>query len=63
MSYLKIVSYLYLAVVAYCIYDGIMRMQRNEDYKISFIFGGIALFMFFFRMRFAKKMQDKNKGN
>lgn len=63
MGYLKIVSYLYLAVAAFFIYDGIMRVQNNETYLISFLFAGLAVFMFFFRMKFAKKFQDKKKDN
>jgi hypothetical protein len=63
MGYLKIVSYLYLGVAAFFIVDGIMRVQNNESYLISFLFAGLAVFMFFFRMRFAKKAQDRKKEN
>lgn len=63
MGYLKIVSYLYLVVAVFFIYDGIMKIKTEESYVLSFLFAGLAVFMFFFRMRFAKKMQDKKKDN
>jgi ABC-type polysaccharide/polyol phosphate export permease len=63
MGYLKIVSYLYLVVAVFFIYDGIMKIKTEESYVLSFLFAGLAVFMFFFRMRFAKKMQDKKRDN
>ena len=63
MGYLKIVSYLYLVVAVFFIYDGIMKINTEESYVLSFLFAGLAVFMFFFRMRFAKKMQDKKRDN
>lgn len=63
MGYLKIVSYLYLVVAAFFIYDGVMKISTGETYVLSFLFAGLAIFMFFFRMRFAKKMQDRKKDN
>lgn len=62
MSYLKIVSYVYLAVAAFFIYDGIMRVLAGENYVISFLFAALAIFMFFFRMKFAKKFQNKKEN-
>lgn len=61
MKYLKIVSYVYLAVAVFFIVDAIIRIQANEDPVISFVFAGIAVFMFFFRMRFAKKQEKLRK--
>ncbi|RWX03640.1 hypothetical protein [Flavobacterium cerinum] len=63
MGYLKIVSYLYLVVAVFFIYDGVMKIKTEESYVLSFLFAGLAVFMFFFRMRFAKKMQDKKRDN
>jgi hypothetical protein len=61
MSYLKIVSYIYLAVAAFFIVDGILKIQKGEDCVISFLFAGLAVFMFFFRLRFAKKYSNNRK--
>ena len=61
MSYLKVVSYIYLAVAAFFIVDGILRIQKGEDCVISFLFAGLAVFMFFFRMRFVKKYSNNRK--
>lgn len=63
MRYLKIVSYLYLVVAVAFAYDGVMKMQEGRDYLISFLFAGVAVFMFFFRMRFANRQQNRNKEN
>ena len=61
MGYLKIVSYLYLIVAAFFIYDAIMRLQEDKNAIISFVFAGIAIFMFFFRRRYAQKFSDRKK--
>lgn len=61
MGYLKIVSYLYLAAAAFFIYTGIEAHQNGENGYIMFAFAAIAVFMFFFRMRYAKKFDNRNK--
>ena len=61
MGYLKIVSYLYLVVAAFFFFDGIVRLQDGKTYFISFLFAGAAIFMFFFRMRFARKFDNRKK--
>lgn len=63
MKYLTVVSYVYLAVAVFFIVDAVIKMQKGEDYLISLLFAGLAVFMFFFRMRFAKKYQNGNKDN
>ena len=61
MNYLKIVSYLYLVVAAFFAVDGVLKIQKGEDCVISFLFAGLAVFMFFFRMKFAKKYPNNRK--
>ncbi len=56
MGYLKIVSYVYLAIAAFLIYDGIRRIMINEEPYISFLLAAMAVFMFFFRKRYAEKI-------
>ncbi len=63
MGYLKIVSYVYLAAAAFFIYDGIMRLQAGENAFLVFTLAALAIFMFFFRMRFFKKYNNKEKDN
>lgn len=63
MGYLKIIAYVYLAAAVFFIYMGFNAMQNNEDGLIYFIFGGIGVFMFFFRLRYAAKLQKHKRGN
>ncbi|WP_348800453.1 hypothetical protein [Flavobacterium adhaerens] len=61
MNFLKYTSYLYLAFGIYFLYEGYTKLNSEESPALSFFIGGLAIFMFFFRMRFAKKFNDKNK--
>jgi len=62
MTYLKYIQYFYLVAAILFAADGFMNLNSNERSPwISFFFAAIALFMFFFRRRFAKKMADQQK--
>ncbi|WP_395050649.1 hypothetical protein [Flavobacterium sp.] len=62
MQYLKYTPYLYLILGVAFIYDGITKWNdTTATPKISLFIGGLAIFMFFFRRRFAKKLEDRNK--
>lgn len=62
MTYLKYTPYLYLFFGAYFIYDGVTKFNAADATPwLSFIIAGLAIFMFFFRMKFAKKFEDRNK--
>ncbi len=62
MQYLKYTPYLYLILGAVFIYDGITKWNdAAATPKISLFIGALAIFMFFFRRRFAKKLEDRNK--
>ena len=62
MNYLKYIPYIYLIFGAYFVYDGISKCNAVDPIPwLSFIIAGLAFFMFFFRMRFAKKMEERNK--
>jgi len=62
MTYLKYIQYFYLVAAILFVADGFMNLNSNERSPwISFFFAAIALFMFFFRRRFAKKMADQQK--
>ncbi|MFV8343447.1 hypothetical protein [Flavobacterium sp. XS2P39] len=62
MSYLKYTPYIYLIFGAYFIYDGVAKLNATQEIPwLSFIIAGLAIFMFFFRLKFAKKFEDRNK--
>nr|WP_248907429.1 hypothetical protein [Flavobacterium sp. K5-23] len=62
MSYLKYTQYVYLFFGAYLIYDGFTKLNDPSQTPIlSFVFAGLAIFMFFFRRKFGKKFEDNNK--
>lgn len=63
MNFLKYTSYLYLAFGIYFIYDGYTKIGTAETPILSFIIAGLAIFMFFFRRKFAKKFEDRNKDS
>jgi predicted membrane-bound mannosyltransferase len=61
MSYLKYTPFLYLILGAVFIYDGFSKWNDATATPIVSLFiGALAIFMFFFRRRFAKKLEDRN---
>ena len=62
MNYLKYTQYVYILFAVFFIYDGITKLNEgNDNSTLSFIIAGLAIFMFFFRRKFAKKFDDRNK--
>ena len=63
MNYLKYTQYVYLLFGAYFIYDGVTKLNDPAlgNFWLSFMIAGLAIFMFFFRRKFAKKFDDRNK--
>jgi uncharacterized membrane protein len=63
MNFLKYTSYLYLIFGIYFLYEGISKWNSAESPFLDFVIAGLAIFMFFFRRKFAKKFdnQDKNQ--
>ncbi|MCD0468215.1 hypothetical protein [Flavobacterium sp. JAS] len=62
MGYLKYTQYVYIAFAVYFVYDGITKLNEgNDTSSLSFIIAGMAVFMFFFRRKFVKKFDDRNK--
>jgi positive regulator of sigma E activity len=61
MNYLKFTQYVYL--IAGFVFFGIAinDWRNGEDPWVFFAFGAVAIFMFFFRRRFARKFEDRNK--
>ncbi|HLT34277.1 MAG TPA: hypothetical protein VKZ98_10840 [Aquaticitalea sp.] len=62
MKIQKFFQYAYLVFAVIFIYEAIVNWNadRNRAYMMLVI-AALAVFMFFFRMRFAKKMEDRNK--
>lgn len=64
MTYLKIIPYVYLAAGFFFIYSGIVRYQEKEEgFWLWFVIAALCVFMFFFRMRFARKFENKRRDN
>ena len=53
--------YLYLVFGLYILYDSYIKFQAGENYYVSLAFTAVALFMFFFRKRHIKKIEDSQK--
>lgn len=61
MNYLKYTQYVYLVFALFFIYDGASKMNSGEPTPwVTFIIAAVAIFMFFFRRKFAKKFDDHN---
>ncbi len=62
MNYLKFTQYAYLIAGLIFAYDAFTKWQSDDkNYILSLVFAGIGIFMFFFRRRFGKKFEDRNK--
>lgn len=61
MNYLKYTQYVYLIFAGFFIYDGVTKIHSEGGPWLSFFIAALAIFMFFFRRKFAKKFE--NHGN
>jgi hypothetical protein len=62
MGYLKYTQYAYLVIAVLFIYDALTKINAGDDTPwLSFLIAGMGIFMFFFRRKFAKKFEDRNK--
>jgi uncharacterized membrane protein len=62
MKSLKIFQYAYIFFAILFAYEAIANwnVDRNKSY-LSLLFVALAIFMFFFRKNFRKKIEDRNK--
>lgn len=62
MKLLKIFQYAYIGFAILFLYEAIVNwnVDRNKSY-MSLLFVALAVFMFFFRKRFRKKIEDRHK--
>jgi hypothetical protein len=61
MKYLKFTSYAYLAIALITVYDGITKWNNASGPWLSFGIAAVAVFMFFFRTKYSKRFEDRNK--
>jgi hypothetical protein len=63
MSYLKYTPYLYLILGIYLIIDSVINWNNpGENAKLTMIFAAIAIFLFGFRLRYAKRFEDRRNN-
>lgn len=62
MAFLKFFQYAYLVIAALFLYEAVIswNTDRNRSY-MSLFFVVLALFLFFFRRKFRKRFEDRNK--
>ncbi len=58
MNYLKYTQYIYLVFGVLFIYVGFTKIGTSESPWLNFIIAAVAVFMFFFRRKFAKKFDN-----
>jgi len=64
MKAYRFTIYLYLIFGLYFIYDTIAGyIAHDENYKMSIVFAVLAIFMFFFRLRSIKKIEERQNNN
>ena len=61
MNYLKFTSFVYLVAAAFFLYDAYARFGEGKSYWLSVLLAVVAVFMFFFRRRFAQKIEDRKR--
>ncbi|MBD0832504.1 hypothetical protein [Aestuariibaculum sediminum] len=63
MKYSKIFQFAYLVFAVLFLYDGITKWgDGTHGAYVSFALAGLAVFIFFFRRKFANKYGNKNKS-
>lgn len=61
MNYLRFTQYAYLLAGIIFGIDAYLKWQSNENYTLSGIFAAVCVFLFFFRRKFARKFDARNK--
>lgn len=63
MSYLKYTPYLYLILGIYLIIDSVINWNNPaENAELTLIFATIAIFLFGFRRRYAKRFEERRNN-
>ena len=62
MNYLKYTPYAYLLAAAFFVYDAYAKYaDGNNSYWISLLFATLAVLVFLFRRRYAKRFEERSK--
>lgn len=61
MKILQYTQYIYLIFFVVFLYEAFEKYQAGDAPWLVLLLAGMSLFMFFFRRRFAQKMQQRNK--
>lgn len=61
MNYLNITKYLYLVIAAVMTYDAISKWNEEPKPWLSVMLAALAIFVFFFRNKFAKKFEQNKR--
>lgn len=61
-KFFKYFEFAYLFIAAFFLFESvrIWSVERNRAY-LFLIFVGVAIFMFFFKRRFRKKLEERNR--
>ena len=63
MTYLKYTPFLYLIAALFFAWDAFDKYTSGEDnYWFGITLAAICLFMFFFRLNYAKKFEERKKN-
>ena len=63
MKIFKFFEYAYLAIMAFFIYKAYEEWGNEDSRSILYVcFAAVALFMYFFKKKFRKKLDANNQG-
>lgn len=64
MKVYRFTVYLYLIFGLFFVYDTINKyINKDENYILSLVFAVLAIFMFYFRLRSIKKIEERQNNN
>lgn len=63
MNYLNITKYIYLIIGFVMVYDVYSKWNDETKPWLSLILSGLAFFTYFFRTKFSKKFEGRDKQN
>jgi hypothetical protein len=61
MNYLSVTKYIYLIAGFFMAYEAYSRWQKKEDYIVFILLSAMAFFLFYFRNKFGKKLEERKK--
>lgn len=60
---IQFMPYLYLVLAILFGFDAYTKYNNGENFTFQALFAVLGIFMFFFRLRFAKKIKDQENKN